>query len=184
MSKLGWFNRERSLQEQLLGLSEALAEAKGKRILDLGCAEGLIAQQFVNAGAIRVHACDNNEQYVAAADLVADAQPLGAMTVEWADLNHGLPDWLLPEYDQVLALAVLHKLKDPGQSIHMAASAVARGGLLVIRLPIRSTGEIHYKHDRARVADTRSILPGLGFTLEHDNPGPRGERVHYWRRAA
>lgn len=181
MGSKGWFGRERTLKEQMRGIGLALAQCEGRQVLDLGCAEGLIAMEFVLHGAKLVHACDNN------AIFVRHAQQLAAtdrrMTVSLADLNDGLPRWLHSQYDIVLALAILHKLREPEAAIRMAASAVAPGGVLVIRLPVGSDGEIRYKHDKIQVADTRVVLPEMGLRLEADVEGPRTERVHYWRKA-
>jgi SAM-dependent methyltransferase len=189
MRPRGWFeipgvqHGDRTLDEQLLGLDAALAEAAGKRVLDLGCAEGLIAARFIEAGAQLVHGVEIRPQFLVAAQSIAGrGHPnLGhGLTVDFGDLNEGLPKWLAPPYDMVLALAILHKLRYPTVALQRMAKACL--GLLVIRLPLGSQGEFGSKHFRNQRCDLRAELPALGFRLERDAEGPRGERVHYWRR--
>lgn len=46
---------------------QLLAEAKGKTLLDVGCYDGLIAYEFVRAGATLVHGIDNDPYHLATA---------------------------------------------------------------------------------------------------------------------
>lgn len=186
MTAKGWFrlgdnDGPRTLQEQMLGLGAALAEAAGKTVLDLGCAEGLIAIEFAKAGATAVHGIESNQQLWIAAKREAASMAILPVTFEHSDIVEVAKRPERPQYDIVLALAVLHKLGDPAAGIRFCAESARR--LIVVRLPIGSTGIIGYKHDKRRSSDIREILPPLGFTLERAEPGPRGEWVQYWRRA-
>lgn len=178
----GWFeNGPRTLAEQMKGLESMLAEAAGKTVLDLGCAEGLIAIEVANAGAARVDACDNNAVFVTAAMKNTFQEARGDVDVHWADLNAGMPAWTAGGYDIVLALAIIHKLNHPSEKL-AAAAAIARD-LLVIRLPVHAfRGEFSAKHRPDMKCNVHQVLPPLGFVLERDVPGPRRERVQYWRR--
>jgi 2-polyprenyl-3-methyl-5-hydroxy-6-metoxy-1,4-benzoquinol methylase len=184
----GWFHRpgiqdgDRTLEEQLLGLAPMLAECPGKTVLDLGCAEGLISRECLGAGAAQVRGIDVLERHIDAARSLA-LDPHRARFVV-ANLNNSpdQDDLACLSSDIVLMLAVVHKLSDPEKSLREWSQFVVSGGLLVIRLPIGSTGEIPYKHGKHKVANSRHVLPELGFRFERDEPGPRGERVHYWRR--
>lgn len=181
----GWFHRpgiqdgDRTLEEQIQGLAPMLAECRGRTVLDLGCAEGLISRACIEAGADRVYGYDVLERHIAA------ARSLGLDAHRARFLVRNLND--APDADDlacchsgiVLMLAVLHKLRDPERSLRAWSQFALR--LLVIRLPIGSTGVIRHKHGKGSV-DSVALLPELGFALERDEPGPRGERVHYWRR--
>lgn len=166
---------ERTLEEQLLGLERALAEAKGKHILDLGCAEGLIGQRFAEAGAARVVGVDGLEEHIEVGRRYCpDVQ------FEHSNLNQvELPE--APSYDIVLALAILHKLHKPEDGTRYAARSAR--SLVVVRLPIGSSGTIIGKHSGV-VCDLIPVFSEEGFALEATVPGPRGERVQYWRKGA
>ena len=54
MTKQGWFSTkgrlgDRTLKQQLMGLDPLFAECKGKTVLDVGCAEGLISIELDKA---------------------------------------------------------------------------------------------------------------------------------------
>ena len=176
----GWFvlkdqTGERSVDEQLLGLEDVVSEISGKSVLDLGCAEGAILFHMKQHGAGRCLGYEGNlEHFDAAKKLLANT----GCEVEWRDLNndHGFA----LEWDVVLLLAILHKLHDPEKGLRQFVEACR--DLLVIRLPIGSEGAFKSKHRKAWV-DTRAVLTDLGFNLLKDADGPRGERVHIWRRA-
>lgn len=171
---------DRTLEEQMLGLDPALQESKSKSVLDLGCAEGLIALEFAKAGAGSVFGCDYNARFIEMAnDQLALAGPL-PVTFQHMDVET-LMQQPRQEYDIVLALAILHKLPDPALGVKFCAQ-VARS-LIVIRLPIGSTGSIRSKHAKHMRCDIPKLLTGSGFVRESKEYGPRGEWVQYWRRA-
>ena len=163
---------ERTLQEQMLGLDPALAECKGKRVLDIGCAEGLIGREFALRGA-KVDAFDSIQQHI---DTAIKQCPEVNFRVD--DLNQlAIP--IRPEYDIVLALAVLHKLGTP---MHGARYCIAIAkSLIVVRLPIGSDGRIVGKFTKSR-CDLNKEFTEHGFKLERVEEGPRTEKVQYWRR--
>jgi len=180
---------ERTLDEQMLGLSPALidvADGRAKTVLDFGCAEGLIGIEFAKAGAT-VRGLELQQQYVdmgnklAAEAGVADRCRFARHDL--GDLNgRELPDsFPCPDgADIVLALAIVHKLREPGRALqHMARLAKQR---LVIRLPIGSDGHIACKYDASRNCNSHAVMADAGFALEQTQKGPRGERVQHWVR--
>ena len=185
----GWFivdglqDGDRRVEEQMQGLDGLLEHAAGSTVLDLGCAEGLIAIKFAVSGASKVDGLDNNRTFVRQAKAHArTAKDIGACAVrfEYADLNAEWPAWADGRYDIVLALAILHKLQDVEPGVRRAAKATH--DRLVVRLPYGSLGVLRAKHFRRNVCDLRLVLPDEGLQLVKQIPGPRGEWVQHWRR--
>lgn len=180
-------NGERTLEEQLLGLDPALKAAAGKSVIDFGCAEGLIGLEFLKHGAVSLVGYDLRGEFLVHAAEQSRRQGV-AERCRFREYNlaalcqPGLPDDLGagPGADIVLALAIVHKLRNPGQALkHMADLANER---VAIRLPLGSTGRIACKFDGRRFCDSHAVMRAAGFVLEADLAGPRGERVHHWVR--
>lgn len=172
----GWFridgvqDGDRTLEEQLTGLSFALAEAEGKRVLDLGSAEGLISNAFARAGAT-VLGIECNLESLAA-----------ARCADRVEIMHGkIGRQSIPAgpWDITLALAILHKLRFPEKVI--ADICAKTLDLIVVRLPGGSTGIVKSKHF-GTLHDLNAAFVTNGCVLEKVVPGPRDELVQYWRR--
>lgn len=177
-----WFGDTRSVAEQLRGLEAALAAAPGRSVLDFGCAEGAIAVEFARAGAAQVYACDCNHESIRRADEVRAELPADLQArLRFAREDVNDRQNTVPERSGiVLALAILHKMRDPeGMARYMAA---ATAELLVIRLPGGSTGAFASKWDARKTCDTMAVLPQCGLKHEARVQGPRNEFVDYWRR--
>jgi len=173
----GWFGDTVTLEEQLRGLEFALAEAKGKTVLDCGCAEGWIGREFLKAGAAKVDAFDHSEYMVAEA-----RKSLGERgRVELHDVNNPLPTWTEKQYDIVLALAIIHKGKHVAEIARRFATLTR--DLFVVRLPRKSIGEFGSKHWTTNRVDMWVEMPRAGLTFERMVQGPKDEMVQYWRRA-
>lgn len=184
MSK-GWFilpgqDGDRTLTEQMLGLAPAILETRGKTVLDLGCAEGLIALEFAKSGAASVYGIDYNEALLdVARDELVKAGPL-PVQFERADISEMVNAEARPQWDIVLALAVLHKLTNPEAGARFCAASSR--SLIVVRYPMGSQGRIRGKHAPDKHADVPVILKECGFKRERKDHGPRGEWVHYFRK--
>jgi len=176
----GWFDGTVTLADQLLGLGPALAEAKGRTVLDLGCAEGYIAREFLAAGAARVYGMDHHAPYIERANALG-LDPHRARFVV-SDLNESpdADDMACCHSDIVLALAILHKLRDPERAVSEWSQFAGR--LMVVRLAGGSQGVVKHKHGAAQ-CDLREVMPSCGFALEQTVQGPRNELVQYWRRS-
>lgn len=188
----GWFTipglqlGERTLDEQLKGLEQALAEAPGKSVCDIGCAEGLIAMRFAEVGARSVWACDNNEVLLKAAADYLTRQPeawRGNVVFEHRDVRRQIADFVVkpepPRFDIVLALAIAHKMGRPDIFALYVASLSA--DLAVFRLPGGSQGVVLSKHTGHRCNLAR-VMESEGFRLQRTVQGPRDELVQYYRR--
>lgn len=186
----GWFiipdvqDGDRTLEEQMLGVSEALPEAVRRSVLDIGCAEGLIGREFIRAGAIHCHGLEAIADHIAVAQEQCAGLPMTFAQVElyeYAMQKLQVGPILL--YDVVLALGVCHKLADPGIGIRFAARST--GDLLLVRMHARSEakdGLLRSKFAKQKVVNTIEIMTEEGFEREKILPGPKDETVWYWRR--
>lgn len=184
MTKLGWFDipgvrkGERSLDEQQQGLELALRTCANKDVLDIGCAEGCISILFAGAGARSVVGIEPDPLHVPLCRHMFATYPTQLQHVEAM-----FPDFAWPtQFDIVLALAVLHKLKDPEVGIDRACELCR--DLLIIRGPDwmnPTTLILGSKHSPRRVA-MKVAMERNGFRLDQHFTTHRLESVLYWRR--
>jgi 16S rRNA G966 N2-methylase RsmD len=80
------------LEEQLRGLEPMLSEVKGKTVLDIGCAEGLIAREVLERGAAKVIFIDSKQPCVDAVKETDEAFGFEKERMEvWkADIHRGV----------------------------------------------------------------------------------------------
>ena len=132
----GWFAVDgiqsgvRTVERQTKGLEVLQARAKGKTVLDLGCAEGLIANWFVQAGA---HVADGID-YSTSRIMLGGGIVSNRVLLHTADLNDlSTMPGLWRSYDIVLLLAILQKLEHPAVLLDFAIKRCR--GCLAIRAP-------------------------------------------------
>lgn len=178
----GWFvipgvqDGDVTLADQMIALAPAVAEAAGKSVLDIGCAEGLIGREFARAGAVSVTGLDSIEAHLEVAREQCKGLP---MSFVLTDIRDPQPNYAV---DIVLALGVIHKMKFPEVGVRFAAKASI--GLLLLRSGRGATnGVIRSKH-HGNACDSHAILKAEGFVLEKvvDGPKDRHEPTEYWRR--
>ena len=182
----GWFKLrgrtwDRTLDEQIMALTPALAECAGKRVLDLGCAEGLISLEFAKAGAVRVLGIEREDDHFKVAQSLVFAGPCALKFKQW-NLNNADPGRPL-DYDIVLALGIIHKLEFPEVGLRFAARSAKE--LLLLRSGRGSVNGIIRGKQSGNTCDTAVVMREEGFVLERTVEGPvgRDEPVGYWRRA-
>lgn len=181
-------NADRTLAEQMLGLEPALAAARGKTVLDLGCAEGMIGREFAKAGATDVFGIEQLAAHLAVAKKVAagypaDPQPMPQMRFQQAHLaewiaKHPAP----PVFDIVLALGIIHKLHEPRLALDFAARSAR--SLLCFRAPATANGGIVLSKFSQRGVNVPKRMATHGFREGATIKGARGEAVQYWHREA
>lgn len=176
--KRGWFNTEgrlgdRDLYQQIMGLEQLYAEVAGKTVYDAGCAEGLISMELARLGAAHCYGVEIVSGHIEVANRLKGDLPC---EFEVVNLNERVPH---REVDIVIALAVLHKLKDPSAGCRALAACAKE--TMVIRLPPYGT----------RIVDTRSenvphdiheVMTSCGFRLALRATGPFDEWMGYYRR--
>ena len=176
----GWFITDgrpgdRTLEQQMTGLEQLVAEVPGKTVLDIGCAEGLISMAMCRAGAAGAVGLDIVPYHLKVGrDLVGDLP----VSFVLANLNNFDLSTLEPA-DIVLALAILHKVKNPS-AVCAAAAALAKD-LCVIRLPPSGTTIIDARSEGVP-HDIAAVMEASGFTLESVVEGPLSEWLGYYRR--
>lgn len=178
--KEGWFhtkNRlgDRTIQQQMMGLDLLLTSCKGKTVLDVGCAEGLISIELAKAGAVAVHGVEIVKAHVEVANKLRKSLPI---TFECADANDWAPK---RDYDIVIALALLHKLRDPSTACRRFASRARE--MVVLRLPPGPAPLIIDDRSERKPHDTVAAMTNCGFELIHEAyDGPFDEYLSYWKR--
>lgn len=183
----GWFvipgqrngKGDRTVREQMMGLEHALKEAQGKTVLDLGCAEGMITIEFAKAGASKLIGLEALEHHLSVARELAKPYPIQFVRKMIEDCSAQE----FEQHDIVLALSVLHKLRDCEQGLRNAAGWSR--DLLVIRYPQwhdRKHNRLVSKRHLTGV-DVNATMKELGFQRERTMDGPpRHEPLEYWRR--
>ena len=167
---------DRTLKQQLKGLGELQEHIAGKTVLDIGCAEGLISIQLFDRGAVAAHGFEHRADFVEAANELRGDR---ACTFEVADANDWEPK---RQYDVVLMLAVLHKLKNPADACMRFAQAARE--TVVIRLPPYGTTIID-ERSGSQPFDIAECMRHAGFRLgTHGKIGPHGEWMGYYERVA
>lgn len=195
----GWFitkdrDGDRTVNEQLSGLEPVLERAAGADVLDLGCAEGLIAKVLSDAGARWVLGLDVRAEAVRWAN--KRLAVTGKLAFVCADLNRP-QEWgnnpaagydptrgFSRGYDIVLALSIAHKLDDP--AAFLARAAACTRDWLVIRLPgpviDRVGAGAAHKRDLAVPVDVPILMQGLGFKPLRECDHPRREWTWIYQR--
>lgn len=185
----GWFkvpgirpDGDRTIAEQMMGLDHGLSIAKGKSVLDLGCAEGLISLEFAKAGASRVVGIELLEEHLKVAEKLRAKHPDGSR-VHFIRKNLGTHILDNPEherFDIVLILGIIHKLENPAVPLRFAANCAKEA--LIFRAPAKATdGVVRSKHTGVK-CNVPKILNESGFKEFLLVPGVRGEAAQYWRR--
>jgi len=154
-----------SLEQQLIGLGPLLDSVHGKIMLDVGCAEGLIALECQKRGA-QVLGIESRPQ------AVAIANGLGVQVVQ-ADAQTWQPAKM---YDVVLLLGVVHKLVDPGgATLRFLRSARTA----VLRLPPGMWPVLTDSRSGSIPVDLAGLAAECSMRVRQMEPGPAGQIVVY-----
>lgn len=104
---------------------------KGKRVADVGCGAGLLAEPLARLGG-EVTGIDAAPENIAAARLHAEQQELAI------DYRAGGVETLTGPYDLVTSLEVIEHVADPEGFVRRLAAILAPGGLLILSTPNRT----------------------------------------------
>lgn len=169
---------DRTLEEQIAALRPAMEECYGKTVIEFGCAEALIAREFIRYGAKSATCYESSGDHLAVAHEQCAGLP---MEFVLCDLNKESSQ-LVVQADIVLCLGIAHKLLDPGAGIALAANSAR--SLVLIRSGRREENGIITSKHRGGKCDSHAIMRERGFVLERAEigPPPHSEKVEYWRR--
>lgn len=170
-----WFGGDRTFEQQMTGLDWLADACRGKSILDFGCAEGLISIHLLKHGAKSAGGVELLQERVDRARKFAKDFSFYAVQ---GDANMWTP---LGPYDVTLALAILHKLKDPSTVARRLARATRE--LIVLRLPPATGSTIIDRRSGNVPHDIDAVLKSEGFVQERaGNTGPYSEWIGAYRR--
>jgi trans-aconitate methyltransferase len=164
-----WFGGDRTVEQQFTGLDALWPLVAGKKVLDLGCAEGDIAIECARRGAASVLGLEVRNDAVQEAR--AKAKRLETAKFSTCDLN----TWVVPrmQSDVILMLAILHKLKHPADFLgRVLDRAAARSCTVVLRTRRSDWPVLHDARSGFRPQDIRFAMYDRGFTLVHEDDGP------------
>jgi SAM-dependent methyltransferase len=166
---------DRTLKQQLKGLGDLRDRVKGKTLLDIGCAEGLISMYLVDHGAVAVHGIEVRPDFIETANRLRGDR---ACTFETADANVYQP---VRQYDICIMLAVLHKLREPVKACKRFAAAARE--MVVLRLPPKGALIITDDRSGGEKHDIGRAMQACGFMLKNAHyEGPKGEFMAYYER--
>lgn len=121
------------------GLEPVIAACEGKSVLDLGCAEGVVARQLLQNGAACVHGFDSDPSRIEEAERLCaglgEAVFRPADLARWGDFAGANAELLRNRYDIVLYLGLHHHLPPATRREGLAALLSLTGEMIVIRTP-------------------------------------------------
>lgn len=167
---------DRTLKQQMTGLEQLVERIEGKTVLDVGCAEGLTAMQLFDEGASAVHGLEIVPEHVLLANKLRGDR---ACTFEVADANDYEPR---RQYDVVLMLALLQKVRNPSQVAERFARAARE--MVVLRLPPRGKDPLIVVDERSggHPHNITQAMHAAGFMLKAALRGHLDEHITYWER--
>lgn len=176
-----WFGGDRTFEQQMTGLDWLAEACRGKLILDFGCAEGLISIHLLKEGARNVMGVELLQERAEKANRLAIKQGFAGRALFVAQNAEA---WRQPQdhdFDVTLALAILHKLKDPSLVARRLARATRE--MIVLRLPPATGSTIVDRRSGNVPHDIDAVLRSEGFVQERaGNTGPLGEFIASYRR--
>jgi toxoflavin synthase len=157
----------------------ALGPVEGKRVLDVGCGDGIYARLVAERGATHVVGTDSSSEMIRLAVQAEAERPLG-VTYQVHDVAT-MP--ALGEFDLVVAVNVLHYADNRATLEHMCeriAANLAPGGRLLTYV-----GNADVDTDAARdfgfhVHRPADLREGDSFTVTIATTPPASVEVRYW----
>jgi 2-polyprenyl-3-methyl-5-hydroxy-6-metoxy-1,4-benzoquinol methylase len=163
----------RTIARRRRGLDFIISKAAGSTVLDVGCAEGLVAELFLEAGVAYIQGIDINASRIAAAKRLFATHENARFDVgditRWRRCQRQAA--LLPQYDIVLMLAVYPRLPAHSRAATLRRVLALSGRWFVMRC-------IHEQRDEAT-----EIVLGCGFDRIIPAGAARPSGLRFFERA-
>ena len=159
---------EVELERQFAGLD--VIDFKGRSVLELGSAEGLVSLEMIKRGAKLVHGLELRDRAVEVSRSIAHVTENDEKMQFWCGSFSDAPAVLnqremLPQYDIVTAMAILQKVADqPRVLAHMLDKCRET---FVIRLPVPKAFQYRFRKTAWSFGgqDIVPLIETLGFKL-------------------
>ncbi|MEV5753894.1 class I SAM-dependent methyltransferase [Actinoallomurus sp. NPDC052308] len=164
---------------ELPSFFNALGPVNGKRVLDVGCGDGLYARLVAQRGAGQVVGTDSSSEMIRLAEAAEADQPLGVRY----HVHDVATMPALGEFDLVIAVNVLHYADNratlDGMCERISSNLVSGGRLLAY------VGNADVDREAARdfgfiVDRPAELSEGDPFTVTIRTNPPASVQVHYW----
>lgn len=171
---------DRTIEQQMKGLDRALLEMDGAKVLDLGCAEGLVGLECAKRNAKVVYGFEVVDEHVHVANTLH--ANLHAVCLDLND-KAGVRSELakVGKVHVCLMLAILHKLREPGHVVDKVLD-INSPEVIVIRTAERSPGFVYDERSNFKKYEFQPRLAKAGYTMEHTCFGPKNEWMGYFRK--
>ncbi|EWC61116.1 Methyltransferase [Actinokineospora spheciospongiae] len=161
----------------------ALGPVQGKRVLDVGCGDGLYARLVAHRGAGPVVGTDSSAEMIRLAEAAEAEEPLG-VTYHVHDVAT-MPT--LGEFDLVIAVNVLHYADSEATLAAMCGRISANltpGGRLLAYVGNADVDQEAARDFGFSVDRPADLREGAPFTVTIGTTPPASVRVHHWPRAS
>ncbi|APH72669.1 hypothetical protein BSQ44_15845 [Aquibium oceanicum] len=155
-------------ESRLLDIDSLLPFCAEANVLDIGCAEGLIAQKLMEAGANSVHGFDIDPGRILSARALTAHWPEADFRADtilpWADFAGRHADLLRASYDVVLFLAVYQHLSADKRDTVLDSLLAMSNDVFAIRTPDRlfEVCNLHERITRCGFASSYVGQTGIG----------------------
>lgn len=192
MKRRGWFvipgeqDGDRTVSQQMRGLGPLVERVRGARVVDFGCAEGLIDKALLDHGAAHVRGYEVVADHIVVANRVCAAYRQEPPQAHFIVRNLNETAAICGDgtaWDEALMLAVLHKLKRPADFLVQVIAQFAPRRL-VIRTAKATPGYVDdSRADKGhRVVKLLEFLPSCGYAFKEKQDGPFDEWTGYFEK--
>ena len=176
----GWFKvpgvqwGDRTLEEQVMGLDAV----KGRSVLDIGCAEGLISRWLCGRGAKHADCVGRIVDELEAGRRLCAGYPIHFHCADLRKMEQVRGLRLRRQYDVVLLLSIVHKMLDPLPLLEWAAGKARH--TIAVRVPARTYTD---RGNPPQSHDIEAQLAPFGWTVEANPETCRGEWLGIFTRS-